>query len=154
MKRRPVLSAMVGLATLVVAGCGGSSSGAGEPAAAGGGTRTVEVTITPAKQYQPASVTVAPGEVVTFKVTNASGELHEFMMGDSHAHAAHEKEMAGMPMASMKMADTPNYVDIDPGQTKQLTWKFPAKAGMTVVFGSHIPGDFTGGLKGSVTVGG
>ena len=43
-------------------------------------SRTIEVTITPAKQYQPASITVAPGEVVTFKVTNAARELHEFVV--------------------------------------------------------------------------
>ena len=54
----------------------------------------------------------------------------------------------------MKMADHPDYVDLDPGQTKVLTWKFPGEAGATVVFGSHVPGDFAGGLKGMVTVGG
>lgn len=154
MKQRHVRFALFGLAALVMAGCGKSSSDAGESAPASDAKRTVEVTITGAKRYQPASITVAPGEVVTFKVTNASSELHEFMVGDSKAHDDHEKEMAGMSMGSMKMADKPDYVDLDPGQTKQLTWKFPDKEGATVIYGSHVPGDYTGGLKGTITVGG
>ena len=51
----------------------------------------------------------------------------------------------------MKVADKPNLIDLDPGQTKSLTWKFPGKA-TTVIYGSHVPGDYTGGLKGIVTV--
>lgn len=154
MNQRRIRFALFGLAALTLAGCGSSSSDAGEAADAGAAKRTVEVVITAAKQYQPASVTVAPGEVVTFKVTNSSGELHEFMLGDSKAHDKHDKEMADMGMASMKMADQPDYVDLDPGQTKQLTWKFPDKGGATLIYGSHVPGDYTGGLKGTVTVSG
>lgn len=155
MKLRRTRFALVGVAALAVAACGGGSSDdVGEPADAAQATRTIEVTITQAKQYQPSSITVAPGEVVTFRVTNAASELHEFMLGDSEAHDEHEKEMSEMSMGSMKMADTPTYVDLDPGQTKQLTWKFPDEAGATVIFGSHIPGDFAGGLRGTVTVSG
>jgi uncharacterized cupredoxin-like copper-binding protein len=155
MRQRPIRVAFFGLATAALVACGGgSSSDAGEPADASAAKRTVEVTITAAKRYQPAEITVAPGEVVTFKVTNAAAELHEFMVGDSEAHDKHEKLMAGMSMGSMKMADKPNYVDLDPGQTKQLTWKFPEKEGATVIMGSHVPGDYTGGLKGTITVGG
>ena len=54
------------------------------------------MTITQAKQYQPPSITVTPGEVVTFKVTNASTDLHEFMLGDADIHAEHEGMMADM----------------------------------------------------------
>ena len=154
MKRRVGGFALAGMAALVLAGCGDDSSDVGEAAAASAATRTIEVTITQAKQYQPASITVAPGEVVTFRVTNAANELHEFMVGDSKAHDEHEKEMAGMSMEHMKMADQPHYVDLDPGQTKQLTWKFPDKAGATVIYGSHVPGDYTGGLRGTITVSG
>ncbi len=152
MTQRSLWGALVGVAALFVAGCGGDSSDVGEAAAATEATRTIEVTITQAKQYQPSSITVAPGEVVTFRVTNAANELHEFMVGDSKAHDEHEKEMAGMSMEHMKMADKPHYVDLDPGQTKQLTWKFPEKEGATVIYGSHVPGDYTGGLRGTITV--
>lgn len=153
MKERTVRFALVWLVALGLAACGDdASSGAGESAPAADAKRTVEVTITQAKQYQPASLTVAPGEVVTFKVTNASSDLHEFMVGDSDAHDKHEKDMSAMGMGSMKVADRPNLIDLDPGQTKQLTWKFPEKGGATVIYGSHVPGDYAGGLRGTITV--
>jgi len=140
------------LSALVVAGCGDAAPEAGEPAPASQAQRTVEVTITAEKRYDPPSITVAPGEVVTFRVTNTAAGLHEFMLGDEDAHAEHAREMASMPMESMKMADQPHFVDLDPGQTKQLTWKFPEEAGATVIYGSHVPGDFDGGLRGTITV--
>jgi uncharacterized cupredoxin-like copper-binding protein len=145
---------LLGLAALALAGCGSDSPGYGESADAAAATRTVDVTITQAKQYQPPSITVAPGEVVTFRVTNAATGLHEFMLGDEDVHDEHEGMMADMGMESMKVADRPNLVDLDPGQTKQLTWKFPDKEGATVIYGSHVPGDYTSGLKGIITVAG
>jgi uncharacterized cupredoxin-like copper-binding protein len=57
-------------------------------------------------------------------------------------------------MGSMKVADQPNLIDLDPGQTKQLTWKFPDKKGATVLYGSHSPGEYAAGLKGTITVSG
>ncbi len=154
MKQRSARLAVAGLASLALSGCGSSSSGYGTSADAAKATRTVEVTITAAKQYQPATVTVAPGEVVTFKVTNASTDLHEFMLGDAPVQDKHDKEMAAMGMGSMKVADQPNLIDLDPGQTKQLTWQFPAKKGATVIYGSHSPGEYAAGLKGTITVSG
>jgi len=154
MNKRPVTFALAA-AGLALAACGGgSSSGYGSSAEAGQAKRTVEVTISQAKQYQPASITVAPGEVVTFNVKNTSTDLHEFMLGDAKVHDKHDGEMADMGMASMKVADKPNLIDLDPGQTKQLTWKFPTTKGATVIYGSHVPGDYTAGLKGTVTVSG
>jgi uncharacterized cupredoxin-like copper-binding protein len=152
MSQRPVRFALAGLAALTVGACGDSSAGYGTSADAAQAKRTVEVTITQAKQYQPSTITVAPGEVVTFKVTNSSTELHEFMLGDAKVQDKHDKEMAAMGMGSMKVADQPNLIDLDPGQTKQLTWKFPDKKGATVLYGSHSPGEYAAGLKGTITV--
>ncbi|MDQ6727792.1 MAG: cupredoxin domain-containing protein [Actinomycetota bacterium] len=154
MTQRSVRFTVAGLAALAVGACGSSSAGYGTAADGSKATRTVEVTITQAKQYQPAAITVAPGEVVTFKVTNASTDLHEFMLGDASVQEKHDKEMAAMGMGSMKVADQPNLIDLDPGQTKQLTWKFPGKTGATVIYGSHSPGEYSAGLKGTITVSG
>ena len=152
MHHRPIRLAAVGLAVLAASACGSSSSsGYGKSADPAEAKRTVDVTITQAKQYVPPSLSVARNEVVTFKVTNSSSDLHEFQLGDAKVQDAHEKEMAGMGSGSMKVADKPNLIDLDPGQTKSLTWKFPGKA-TTVIYGSHVPGDYTGGLKGIVTV--
>ena len=154
MKKRSIRLALGVLAAIAAGACGSDGGEYGEAADAAQAQRTVDVTITQPKQYEPSSITVAPGEVVKFRVTNATSELHEFMLGDEKAHEEHDGEMADMPKESMKMADQPNLLGLDPGKTKELTWKFPDKAGATVIYGSHVPGDYTGGLKGTITVGG
>jgi uncharacterized cupredoxin-like copper-binding protein len=154
MKSRLILLGVVG--ALAVVGCGSSSSsasGAGKAGDAAKADRTVEVHILSSKKYNPATVSVKSGETVTFKVTNDDTSLHEFVLGDQKAQDAHEKEMAAMSMDSMKMADTSNRIDLDGGESKQLTWTFPTKTGASVIYGSHVPNDYSGGLKGIVTVG-
>lgn len=154
MRMRSVWFALVALVALAAGACGSDGGAYGEAADAAQAQRTVDVTITQAKQYEPASITVAPGEVVKFRVTNAASELHEFMLGDEKTHEEHDGEMADMPKESMKMADRSNLLGLDPGKTKELTWKFPDEVGATVIYGSHVPGDYTGGLRGTITVGG
>ncbi len=139
---------------LAAVGCGGGSSGgsgtAGDPAKA---SRVVDVHIRPTRQYEPAAMTVKPGETVTFRVMNDDAKaIHEFVLGDKKAQDAYEKEMKAMGKAPMKMADQPNLRNIDPGQAEEITWAFPSKKGATVFYGSHEPGDYAGGLKGTITV--
>lgn len=153
MKHRYSRLVVAGLVALTVAACGSDSSDygkAGDPAQA---SRTVDVAITPAKTYDPCSIGVKPGETVAFKVTNNAAELHELVIGDEKVQAEHGKMMGGMSMENMKVADRPNLVNLDPGQTKSLTWTFPTEAGAVVIYGSHVPGDYTGGLRGTMTVG-
>ena len=140
------------VALAMLAACGSSSSDYGKAGDAAGAARTVDVTILPAKHYDPASITVKPGETVTFRVTNQDTGLHEFVLGSAKVQDDHEKEMVGMPMDNMRMADRPNRVSMDGGQSASLTWTFPSKRGATVIYGSHVPGDYKGGLKGTVKV--
>jgi len=156
-RNRLIVLGLFGL--LALAGCGSSgtsstSSGIGTPGDPAKAARTVDVHIGPSKMYSPATITVKPGETVTFKAINDDTMLHEFTLGDQKAQDAHEKEMAPMSMDMMKMADTSNRVDLDGGQTKQLTWTFPSTKGATVLYGSHVPGDYAGGLKGTMGPGG
>lgn len=151
-RHRLILLGLFG--AFLLAGCGGGSSSsgfgkAGDPAKA---ARTVEVHITSSKAFNPSTISVRSGETVTFKVVNDTSSLHEFVLGDQKAQDDHEKMMVAMPADSMKMADTPSQIDLDGGQSKQLTWTFPAKAGTSVIYGSHVPGDYAGGLKGTITV--
>jgi uncharacterized cupredoxin-like copper-binding protein len=83
-------------------------------------------------------------------VTNTGTQLHEFVLGDAKVQDDHEKEMKDMAPENMKMADTANAVDVDPGETKELTWTFPKKG--TVIFGCHVPQHYAGGMKGTITV--
>jgi uncharacterized cupredoxin-like copper-binding protein len=144
------IGVVIGLASVA---CGGGSSGgygkAGDPAKA---SRVVDVHIRPTRQYEPAAITVKPGETVTFRVMNDDKTIHEFLLGDKKAQDAYEKEMKGMGTTPMKMADTANLRNIDPGQAEEITWAFPSKKGATVLYGSHEPGDYAGGLRGTITV--
>jgi uncharacterized cupredoxin-like copper-binding protein len=150
MKHR-LRSAPAATATLVlVFGCGGGSSGYGKPGDATKADRTVEIRQGDPFRFEPTTLSVKPGETVTFTVTNTGSQLHEFVIGDGGVQDDHDKEMKDMGSGSMKMADTPNALDLDPGETKTLTWTFPAKG--TVIFGCHVPGHYEGGMKGTITV--
>lgn len=155
MNRRFGLAA---LTLLVVAGCGSSTSvssaGYGSPAPATKADRTVAVNILPSLRYDPAALSVRPGETVVFKVTNEATAVHEFVLGDTKVQGDYQKMMAGMGSAPMTMRDQANVVDVQPGQTKQLAWTFPTSSKGSVIYGSHQPGDYAHGLKGIITVGG
>lgn len=121
----------------------------GEPAKA---SRTVEVKMDDTLRYDPATIDVKADETVTFKVTNAGAQIHEFILGDEAFQADHEKEMQEMGGGQpMRMPDEPEGINIDPGQTEQLTWTFPDEP-ETVIFGCHEPGHYAGGMKGDIKV--
>lgn len=153
------------VAVVVLAACGGSKTSTtgttvdrfaapsyGNPGVASAADRTVAVNILPSLKYDPAAITVSPGETVTFKVTNMASDLHEFVLGDSTLQDDFESEMRTMASGAHVMPDTSNTVDVAPGETKELTWHFLTTAGATVIYGSHEPGDYTGGLRGVITV--
>jgi|GEM_PF-2703194 len=152
MRKSYALFALVGV-SLVGGACGSSAAGYGKAGTLASSSRTVVVHILASHRYDPSALGVNPGETVTFKVVNDDTNLHEFVLGDQKAQDAHEKEMAGMGMANMKMADTANRIDLAGGETKQLAWTFPSDKGVTVIYGSHVPGDYASGLKGAITVG-
>lgn len=146
--------------TLAVAGCGGDTSATtttgmedmaefsfGEPADAADADRTVEITASDDLTFDPSEITVSPGEVITFRVTNDGQIPHDFVLGDEAAQDEHEEEMA--EMEDMEH-DEPNTLSVAAGETKELTWKFGEDG--TVIFGCHQPGHYDGGMLGHVTV--
>ncbi|MDQ6797170.1 MAG: cupredoxin domain-containing protein [Actinomycetota bacterium] len=153
--RRLVLGGLLPLALL--AGCSSSGSsgkaavGTGGPGDAARAGRTVEVQID-ANAYKPPTIDVAKGETVTFNVKNNDATVHEFVLGDSKVQDAYEKTMAGMSKTPMEgMPDTQNIIEVKAGQSKPITWTFPNGA-TTVIYGSHQPGDYSKGLKGTINV--
>ena len=154
--------AAVGLVSLALSlgACGGGKTASDEDIGAGTAdygqpgdpakaTRTIEVKALDTLKYEPASIDVRPGETVTFKVTNVSTVAHEFDIGDAAFQAKHEKEMRAMP-AGMTMSDEAGAIDLQPGETKTLTWTF-AKAG-GVLYACHEPGHYAAGMKGDLKV--
>ena len=133
----------------VLGACGGGGTKVGETAQPGAATRTVEIKQLDTRKFDPVDVEVKEGETVTIKVTNTATSLHEFFLGDEKAQEAHEKEMAAMGDAEMKMSDTEARLFLEPGETKSITWKFGKGK---IPFGCHMPGHYEGGMKGTFTV--
>ena len=148
--RRRVMVAVLG--ALVLAGCGSSATKVSSGAKGGAPGTTIAIQILSSDRYQPATVSVAPGEKVVFKVSNHAKGIHQFVLGDSTVQANYEKLMMSMGSSPMSMPDQSNVLSLRPGQTKQLAWTAPSTGGVTVIYGSHEPGDYANGLKGLITV--
>jgi len=152
--RRLLCGGLLPLALLAGCSSSGSSKAAAGTGAAGDAakaSRTVDLQVS-SGGYTPPAIDVAKGETVTFKVTNNDSTVHEFVLGDTKTQDAYEKTMAAMGNQPMNgMPDTPNIIEVKAGQSKAITWTFP-NATTTVLFGSHQPGDYAKGLKGTITV--
>jgi uncharacterized cupredoxin-like copper-binding protein len=120
----------------------------GEPASSAEASRTIEVTARDSMAFEPGSIQVSAGEVVTFVVTNAGQAAHEFTLGDEAMQSEHAEAMAHMPPGVHH--ELPNSLSLAPGETKQLNWRFGA-AGM-LEFACHEPGHYDAGMRGPITV--
>lgn len=110
--------------------------GAAEPA---GATREILVEASDELRFDPASIEVEIGDVVTFVVRNIGTTDHEFVLGDQAYQDMHEADMEG----SADMMEMDNGVTVAPGETEELTWRFD-DAG-DVLYGCHEPGHYGGG---------
>lgn len=145
--------ALIAMVALVVAAC---SSGGGSPStsvstppessAAGSAETRIEVTLTDALRMEPAEMTVKAGQPVTFVVTNAGANIHEFYLGDEAAQAEQETMMQSGEMVH----DTADGISLKAGETKELTYTFTTP-GQTLA-GCHEAGHYDGGMKATITV--
>lgn len=126
----------------------GDEEGMGEPADASEAARTISVEAFD-MAFDPETISVEPGEVVTFEVTNTGEAVHEFFLGDNAMQEEHAEEMADM--GSGMAHDEPYSIRLDPGQTKELTWRFAE--GGEVEFACHEPGHYEAGMHGQISVG-
>lgn len=136
---------LVAVLIVALAGCGG-----GEPPAADGGERVVEITAHDSMAFDPPDIEVEAGETVTFEVTNDGEIVHEFVLGDEQTQREHADHMQEMDGAEDMHHDDPNVLTIEPGRTESLTWTFE-EAG-EVLYGCHQPGHYEAGMVGTVTV--
>lgn len=93
-------------------------------------------------------IQVRPGETIKFVVTDKSSIPHEFVIASQKEHLEHRQMM--QQMAGMKMDDEPNAVSVEPGQTKELVWKFGNDK--DVAFACDIPGHAEMGMVGTFRV--
>lgn len=129
---------------LALAACGGSNSNTGGTS---GGARTVEVTALDTLRFEPASISVKPGEKIRFVVTNTGKTVHEFVLGGEDVQMAHEQQSGQMDHS---MAGALAMLRLEAGQTKEATITFE-EAGK-ILFGCHEPGHYQGGMVGTITV--
>jgi uncharacterized cupredoxin-like copper-binding protein len=115
----------------------------GQPADA---DREIEIEALDTLAFQPASIEVGEGETVTFVVTNAGQNRHEFTLGDEDYQIAHQEEMEMDGMAGHES----NSVILEPGERKELSWTFTETG--EVLYACHEPGHYEGGMVGTVAV--
>ena len=124
----------------------------GDPMEASDADRVIEITAKDDLTFEPASVTVAEGETVTFRVTNVGVIPHDFTLGDTHLQDEHVAEMAEMAGSDMAMHDEANAFVLQAGETKEMTWHMTAAG--EILFGCHQPGHYAAGMVGTISIGG
>ncbi len=117
-------------------------SAVGAPANSADANRTILVTTKDTMRYEFSDdLSFKDGEVVTFIITNKGKIPHEFSIGDKEEQLAHLEMMKKMP--DMVHEDG-NTITLNPGETKELTWKF--KGNPEIVFACNIPGHSEAGM--------
>ena len=106
--------------------------------------RTVELTIRHSR-FDPPMVEVAPGERVRFVIRNLDPIDHEFILGDAEAQRRHEDGTE--PHHGL----IPGEVSVPAVAERSTTFEFGDSG--TLLFGCHLPGHWSYGMRGTVRVG-
>jgi uncharacterized cupredoxin-like copper-binding protein len=154
MKRHIILGGL--LSTCLFAGAAQADAGhhrgddhaaIGHPGKPGDASRTVQVDMTDTMRFTPARIDVRRGETIRFVIKNSGALRHEFVLGTMQELKQHAELMRRFPEMEH---DDPNLLQVGPGQTGELLWKFD-KTG-TVDFACLQPGHFEAGMAGKVAV--
>ena len=138
-------------ATVIASGAAWAAGGKksytfGEPGKAAEATRTVEVAADDrgGMKYSMDLRSIQQGETIRFVVTNKGEGPHEFTIGDTASQRAHARLMAKNP--EMHHEGDPSVVVLQPGETKELVWKFSKPVQSDVVFACQMPGHYDAGM--------
>jgi uncharacterized cupredoxin-like copper-binding protein len=161
MRSRRALGALALVITgaLVLAACGDDDDTTAGTTAG----RTITVTMTD-NAFDPASITVAAGETVTFRFDNRGEAVHEAVIGDEAFQTAHATTMDDTAMMGSTAAEGgmdhagadgdagagTEAVVVQPGDTGELTATFDAPG--TLLIGCHQPGHYESGMKATLAV--
>jgi len=130
-------------------------------------SRTIQITMSD-NSFSPEKIEIKEGETIRFVIKNEGDFVHEFNIGTTEMHAAHQEEMAAMVehgaleldkinqlLMKMDMGDgntmehkDPNSVLLEPSKTAEIIWKFSKKAELE--FACNIPGHYQSGMVGDV----
>lgn len=125
----------------------GHAAALGQPGDPAKATRTVEIRMSDAMRFTPASIKVKKGETIRFVVKNEGRLKHEMVLGSLAELKEHAETMAKFPEMEH---DDPNAISVEPGKTGELVWRF-TKAGK-FDFACLVPGHFEAGMQGKISV--
>lgn len=125
--------------TATTAGCASGDGAASTPRAPG----VIAVTMTD-NRFEVPTLTVAVGDVLTFRFTNLGAVQHEAVVGDEMFQMGHidHQHMPGDVMA--------NSIMVQPGGTADLTYRFEQSG--VVLIGCHEPGHYEDGMVATIIV--
>ena len=156
MRRRLGAAVLAFGIALVGASCGGGGGDDGSSVGSGSGAagRTVEVEMVDVG-YEPARITVDPGETVRFVFTNTGKVRHEAYFGtpddqDEHAEAMRDARGGDGHGAHGDGDDDNPKVTVEPGGSEEIEVTFPE--GGAYEIGCHEPGHYKAGMKIDVDV--
>ena len=147
----------------------GHSLDFGEPGKVSKISQTIEV-VMQENYYTPKKIYVKAGETIRFKISNQGELVHEFNIGTTNMHAAHQKEMRMMVEHGVLEADRINYkmmkMDmgagktmehndqnstlLEPGKAGEVIWKFTKSTELE--FACNVPGHYESGMLGKIRV--
>ena len=125
----------------------GGANAVGVPGVASKVSRTINVDMSDAMRFTPASISARQGQTIRFKIRNSGQLKHEFVLNTDKELKEHYELMMKFP--EMEHAE-PNMVTLAPGQTGEVIWQF-TKAGK-IDFACLQPGHYDAGMKGAVNV--
>ncbi|MDN3519047.1 cupredoxin family protein [Aquisalimonas lutea] len=100
-------------------------------------------------EFDRQKIEVEAGETIRFVITNTGQLDHDFTLGTPAMQRAHQEEMREMMAeGGMQGHDDPNAVMLEPGQTKELIWRF-AEAD-ELEFACNVPGHYEAGMRGEI----
>ena len=155
MNQRTIAAALTLTVALLapIARAAGSHAGGHDPAAIGEAgkaanvSRTVQIDMTDAMRFSPASIDAKQGETIRFIVKNSGKVKHELVLGTEKELKEHYELMKKNPEMEH---DDANMITVAPGKSGEVIWRF-TKSGK-VDFACLQPGHYDAGMKGLVNV--
>lgn len=159
MRYRRLLGAFSVLVSAAALGaCGDDDGDAGAGATDANTLSVIDVSMTD-MAFSPNSLTVARGDVVTFRFHNDGAVVHEAVIGDEGYQNEHAGTMTTVSgegdgaahggVAHGATGDGP-MVAVAPGETGELTFRFDEAR--TMLIGCHQPGHYEAGMKATIDV--
>lgn len=130
---RAGLGLALGLMGVSLSGCGGE--------ARADVVRTIRIEHS---RFVPSSLKVKAGETVRFLVVNDDPIDHELLIGDDDAQSLHESG------TEAQHGDKPGEISVPALSSAETSYTFGAPG--KLIFGCHLPGHYSYGMRGEITV--